>query len=84
MAISLPARILVLCYGIALFLFLGPSIIAMIINPMVWFDALIAIYFLIAGICAYIFFFSKKLLYLIILLPALSYILLGLLWLWLY
>jgi len=59
-ATSLAGRLLALCFGIALFLFLGPTILASFTNPMIWFDALIAAYFFVAGILAIVFFFSRK------------------------
>jgi len=83
MTTSLVGRLLVLCFGIALFLFLGPTILASIINPRVWFDALIASYFFLAGIFAFVFFFSRKLIVLLAILPAVAYLLFVLLWQWL-
>jgi hypothetical protein len=82
-AASLAGRLLVLIFGITLFLFLGPTILASIINPAVWFDALIAAYLFVAGILTVVFFFSRKLVFLYIILPALGYFLIGLLWQWL-
>lgn len=67
-----------MCLGIALLIFLGPAIFANVVNPPIWFGALIALYFLISGIFAIVYFFSKKVLYLLIVLPALAYFLVAL------
>jgi len=77
-ATSLITRVLVMCFGIALLVFLAPFIFANIVNPPVWFGVLIAIYLLISGILAIIYFFSKKVIHLLIILPAFVYILIGL------
>jgi hypothetical protein len=83
-ATSLFSRVLVMCFGIALFFFLGPTIFASIVNPRVWYDALIAIYFFLTAIFAIVFFFSRKMLYLLIILPALVYFPIALVWQWVY
>jgi hypothetical protein len=80
MATSLAGRLLILCFGIALLLFPGPAILASFINPRVWFDALIALYFFVTGILAIVFFFRRKLLPLFIILPAFGYFLFVLAW----
>jgi hypothetical protein len=79
-ATSLPVRVLLLFFAIAWLAFLGPSILANLINPQVAVDALIAAYFLAAGIVAFVFFFSKKIFQLLFVLPATVYALVGLAW----
>lgn len=74
-------RTIILCFGIALFIFFGIPIFASIINPQIWFDALIAIYLLLSAIFSIVYFFSKKLLHFMIILPALGYFLFSLIWL---
>jgi hypothetical protein len=79
-ATSLPVRVLILLFAIAWLAFLGPSILMNLINPQVAVDALIAAYFLAAGIVAFVFFFSKKVFQLLFVLPVAAYGLVGLVW----
>jgi uncharacterized membrane protein HdeD (DUF308 family) len=72
-AASLPFRLFVLAFGVALFIFFGVTVIANLINPMSWFDFAIAIYITIAGVFAFIYFFTKRLWNLLIVLPVAVY-----------
>jgi hypothetical protein len=79
-AISLPIRILISCVGLAMLIFLSPVIFANMINPRVWYDTLIAVYFLLAGLFACIYFFSRNIVHLLIFIPAAIYLLISLIW----
>jgi len=77
---SLFIRVLVLCFGIALLIFLGPAIFANLVNPPAWYGTVIALYFLLNGILAIVFFFSRKVLHLLKIVPALAYLLIAVIW----
>lgn len=79
LAVSFPVRVLCLVLGIAWLVPFGPTIVANLINPMVWYDAVIAAYFLVASIVSIIFFFSRRVFQLLLVAPALVYLLVGLL-----
>jgi len=76
--ISLHFRLLITCLGLAMLLFLSPIIFASMINPRVWYDSLIAIYFLLSGLFACIYFFSRNIIHLLIFMPAVIYLLISL------
>lgn len=78
--VSLPIRAVTACVGLAMLIFLSPVIFASIINPRVWYDALIAVYFLLAGLFACVYFFSRNILHLLIFIPAAIYLLISLIW----
>jgi hypothetical protein len=80
-AVSLPVRTVCLLCGVAWLVLLVPDILVSLINPSVWYEAAIAAYFLVASVVACVFFFSKRVLLLVLALPAFVYALVSLLWL---
>jgi hypothetical protein len=77
---SLPVRALSLALGIVGFVFLGPIVFASLLNPGVWFNAVIGGYFLLACIVACIYFFVKRVALLLFILPGVAYLLVSGLW----
>jgi len=69
-----------LALGIVGFVFLGPIIFASLLNPGVWFNAVIGGYFLLACIVACIYFFVKRVALLLFILPGVAYLLISGLW----
>ncbi|GAM10165.1 hypothetical protein OR1_02453 [Geobacter sp. OR-1] len=67
---SLPCRLLMLATGVVLLGIMGVSLLANFINPMSWSDFLVAIYFAVAGVFAFMHFFTKKLAYFLVAAPA--------------
>lgn len=68
---SLPVRIAALCIGVVLIPAFGVFFIAAWVHmPETWMGVLYACYGLAAGICGIIYFFKKKVLFLVIMLPA--------------
>jgi hypothetical protein len=79
-ATGLPIRVLISCVGLAMLIFLSPVIFTSMINPRVWYDTFIAVYFLLAGLFACIYFFSRNIVHLLIFIPAAIYLLINLIW----
>jgi hypothetical protein len=69
-AASLLCRLLVVAFGIALFWFLGFSLVIRVFNPPSWSWFLIHAYGLAAGVMAFVYFFSGKVGHLAFILPA--------------
>ena len=70
---SLPTRLVVLVFGVFLFGMFGVTIIANLANPMSWIDFAITIYIAVAGVFAFIFFFTKRPWQLLVVLPVAIY-----------
>ena len=66
--------------GIVGLVLLGPIIFASLLNPGVWFSAVIGGYFLLACIAACLYFFVKRVALLIFILPGVVYVLASGLW----
>ena len=80
LATSLPIRTLSLCFGIVGLVFLGPIIFASLVNPGVWFNAIVGGYFLLACVFACLYFFVRRVGLLLFILPGIAYILVTGLW----
>lgn len=80
LATSLPVRALSLLLGLVGLVFLGPIIVASLINPAVWLSAVIGGYFLLACVIACVYFFVKRVALLLFILPGIAYILVTGLW----
>jgi len=72
-AASLPFRLFVVAFGVALFSYFGPTIIVNLINPMSMFDFGVTIYIAVAGAFSFVYFFTRRLRHLLIVLPAALY-----------
>jgi hypothetical protein len=72
-AASLPTRLVALVFWLLLFGIFGVTIIANLVNPMSWVDFAITIYIAVAGVFAFIFFFTKNPWHLAVALPVAIY-----------
>jgi hypothetical protein len=71
-AASLPCRLVAVAFGVALFWFLGMSLVLRVFNPPSWGWFFIHAYGLAAGVMAFVYFFTKKVGHLAFILPAIS------------
>jgi hypothetical protein len=69
-AASLPCRVLAIAFAVTLFWFFGASIFAGLINPMNLIHFGVTVYLVVAGAFAFIYFFTKRLVHLAVVLPA--------------
>ena len=69
-AASLPCRLIAVAFGVALFWFLGTSLVLRVFNPPSWVWFLLHAYGIAAGVMAFVYFFTRKVSHLVFILPA--------------